>query len=159
MKVFILYKCSDISSLQSFNSSLTESFEVFLVLLTTVIIIDGGEISCFFYTLNEDDILISAKLYAPIVVVRGQLDVTEKQSVVLPAWLIQVENIENDTLVDRFTVQLEKLPTSGEIMKVSESQDTLLGEGDMFTLKNLAEGRIWFVHHGSLGQRGKQWSF
>lgn len=109
--------------------------------------------------MNEDDILISAKLYAPIVVVRGQLDVPEKQSVVLPAWLIQVENIENDTLVDRFTVQLEKLPTSGEIMKVSESQDTLLGEGDMFTLKNLAEGRIWFVHHGSLGQRGKQWSF
>ncbi|KAK7498552.1 hypothetical protein BaRGS_00010212, partial [Batillaria attramentaria] len=90
-------------------------------------------------------------VYPPEATVTGQLLVPERDASTVSPHLLQVS--DDDTPADRLTVHLDKLPSNGHLLRVSRGREVTLGHDDTFTVMELKEGRIRFVHRG--GSEGK----
>lgn len=86
--------------------------------------------------------------YPPEAKVTGQLLVRDIDAATVPSHLIQVSDI--DTPADRLTVHLEKLPVNGQLMRIRGGREVILGHDDTFTVMDLMEGKVRFIHRGGL---------
>ena len=89
--------------------------------------------------------------YRPEVTVTGRLLVPDTDSIQLTPDLIQVT--DHDTPAHRLTLRLLTLPVNGQLLLTRGGRETVLGHRDTFTVRDMIQGRVRFVHaDGAYGE-------
>lgn len=95
----------------------------------------------------------SENVYPPEVKITGPLLVPDRDTAPLSPAVIQVT--DHDTPGRRLTLHLLTLPANGQVLLTSGGREVVLGYGDSFTVQEMAEGKLRFVHTDGAVRKGE----
>ena len=91
--------------------------------------------------------------YPPEVTITGPLLVPDMDTAPLSPSLIHVSDL--DTPDHWLTLHLVTLPANGQLLLTSRGREVVLGHGDSFTVQDMAQGRLRFVHTDGAHREGE----